>query len=194
MQLVQDILNIELKIKFSNLQALLPQGRTKEPIKSRRKKSSNMKTLFALLVMSSTALCQQPQDWTVRFVPERRQWPVEPEVPPRKWKDYRIDIEGMAHAFAPMAYQPRSYMEYMASPDAPPNPSNMHLQMQSQMPGNQPVRLRDSQGRVTGTLSVRPNGEVTVRDNRGRVSTTATVRAGAISQRRPPSASTKKPK
>jgi len=57
-------------------------------------------------------------------------------------------------------------------------------QMGHNRPNNsQPVKIRDSQGRITGTLSVRPNGEVTVRDNRGRVSTTATVRAGTINQR-----------
>lgn len=155
-----------------------------------------MKTLvtFAFISLASVAQAQQPKDWTEESWSPARIWPVEPEVAPRKWKDYKIDIEGMAHAFAPMAYEPQSYHQYMNSGMQPKPYSQMPYPGQPRMPGNQPVRLRDAQGRVTGTLRVRPNGVITVRDNRGRVTTTATVRAGTINQRSTPSATTKKSK
>jgi len=155
-----------------------------------------MKTLitFAFITLTTVAQAQQPEDWTKEFSGPGRTWPVEPEVPPRKWKDYKIDIEGMARTFAPMAYEPQSYQQYMDSGMQPKPYPQMPYPGQPRLPGNQPVRLRDAQGRVTGTLSVRPNGEVTVRDNRGRVSTTATVRAGTINQRSTQGARPKKSK
>ena len=159
-----------------------------------------MKTLvtFAFITLSSVAQAQQPKDWTEESWSPARTWPVEPEVPPRKWKDYNINIEGMARTFAPMAYEPQSYQQYMNSGMQPKSYPQMHPNMPQMghiRPNNsQPVKIRDSQGRITGTLFVRPNGEVTVRDNRGRVSTTATVRAGTINQRSTKGASKPKSK
>ena len=136
-----------------------------------------MKTLFALLIMSSTALCQQPKNWEEAFRPAQS-----------PWRGVEIDINGMAKAFAPLAYKPRSYAEYMASPDAPPNPAQSgNIQI-----GNQPIRIRDAQGRGIGNLSIRSNGLITVRDSRGRITSTATVRAGTINQTRTPTRTAKK--
>ena len=124
-----------------------------------------MKTLFAFLLLSTGAFCQQNAPFPYPEYPDAAFAPV------HDIRDFNLDLNAMAKDLSPMSYRPRSYFQYLEDSKpkfvAPPVTPN-------------PIKVRDQMGRVVGTVQTRSNGVVTVRDARGHVTHTATVRGNSV--------------
>ena len=139
-----------------------------------------MRTLFAFLVLSSaSAFCQQNDFPPYPGYPETRFAPV------HKWSDVNLDVNRMANSFGEFAIRPRSYAQFLED-----NKPKLVVPPVTQ----KPIVIRDSRGRITGSVQTRGDGVTTVRDSRGRVTQTATVRAGTVVVKESKSSSARKAK
>jgi hypothetical protein len=124
-----------------------------------------MKTLFAFLLLTTGAFCQQNAIFPYPEYPDTAMAPV------HDIRDFNLDVIAMATSLSPHSYRHRSYGQWLQDQQpkliVPPVTPN-------------PIKIRDNQGRITGTIQQRSNGLVTVRDARGRVTHTATVRGNSI--------------
>jgi hypothetical protein len=125
-----------------------------------------MRTLLAFLLLTGTAFCQNgfppyPGYPDAAFAPQ----------PPHR---VELNLDAMGRDLAPMAFQPRSYSQWLAD-----NQPRYVAPPVTQVP----IKIRDNQGRVVGSVQTRSNGVVTIRDSRGRATQTATVRGGTYTLR-----------
>ena len=139
-----------------------------------------MRALLAFLAISSaSAFCQQND------FPPYPGYPNTEFAPKHDIRDFNLDVIAMGNSLSPLSYRPRSYAQFLEDNKprfvAPPVTAN-------------PIKIRDAQGRLQGTIQTRPNGTITFRDNRGRVTQTGTVRAGTITLRDSKSGSANKAK
>ena len=125
-----------------------------------------MKTLLTFLLLSGSAFCQQND------FPPYPGYPDAQFAQVHEWKDHPLNIDDMiatAAHFAPLAFRPPSYTQWLADQEPkfipPPKTKN-------------PIRITNNRGQLQGTIQTRPNGTVVLRDRQGRTVQTATLKAG----------------
>jgi len=125
-----------------------------------------MKTLLAFLLLTGTAFCQNG------FPP----YPGYPDASkaPVQAQTFRLDLNAMGRDLAPLSRQLPALVDL---PD--PNRNRFNAPPVTQAP----IKIRDNQGRIVGSIQTRPNGVVTIRDSRGRATQTATVHGGTYALR-----------